>query len=403
MKPTIFISSTYFDLKTERNEISKFCQRIGYDSMLSEKGDIAYAYDAPLDESCYNSVKIHADMFILIIGGRYGSPTSEFSGKVNLSKFHERYESITLKEYKCARDKNIPIFVFINRDVMVEYRTYNKQKEGGIVNENTPYAIVDSINVFILIEEVLTQTINNQYQPFDNYSDIENWLRDQWAGMYKDFLIAKREKNTSKEDEKLYNYKTFENSEEAFSDLFRKINTEAEMRSKISKEPFDLNLKGISFAMLHSKNFIFKNIPKVIEKFENLSFTIEIVIVDPKFFARLKIKDYGTDWLKRSRQIVTDLKQFNDENLAKFGSRLKVTYCHYSNIPHWHGWLFDNDFLFLGRTNWGRDSNNEPQLQIGQNRYRYFDKTNESGRERIQLFRAWFQFYTEMNDRIYSK
>jgi hypothetical protein len=105
MKPTIFISSTYYDLKTERNEISKFCEKMGYQPMLSEKGDIAYTFDIPLDESCYNSVRLYADMFVLIVGGRYGSPSSEFKGKTDEHKFHQRYESITLNEYKCAREK----------------------------------------------------------------------------------------------------------------------------------------------------------------------------------------------------------------------------------------------------------------------------------------------------------
>ena len=47
-------------------------------------------------------------------------------------------------------------------------------------------------------------------------------------------------------------------------------------------------------------------------------------------------------------------------------------------------------------------SNDEPLLQVGQNKYRFFDLRNDSGQERIQLFKAWFEFYTEMNERIYG-
>ena len=256
MNPTIFISSSYFNLKTGRNEISKFCENMGYDSMLSEKIDIAHASDLLLDESCCNSVQLHADMLVLIIGGRYNLPTSEFRDKVKLKEFHERYESITLKEYKCAQEKQIPIYIFINRDVMTEYKTYSKQKELNFVTKDTPYAIVESVNVFLFIDKILSQTINNQYQLFNNYTDIENWLRVQWAETFKEFLTSKRDKRISKEDEKLYNYKTYDNSDEAFSDLYKKINLEAENKSKIGNSPFEFNLKGISFAMLHS------NLPK---------------------------------------------------------------------------------------------------------------------------------------------
>ena len=145
---------------------------------------------------------------------------------------------------------------------------------------------------------------------------------------------------------------------------------------------------------------MFKNLPSIIEKFPNLQLKIEIVIVDPKFFARLRLKDFGTDWLKRSKKIIPEINLFNQECTKKYFSRLSISFTHYSNIPHWHGWLLNEEFLFLGRTNWGRDSNEEPQLQVGQNKYRYFDISNDTGQERITLFKAWFRFYTEMNSRI---
>ncbi len=68
---------------------------------MSEKGSIAYAYDRPLDESCYREAE-GADLFVMLIGRRYGSQSS-VSDRVATAAFYERYDSITKGEYEHAR------------------------------------------------------------------------------------------------------------------------------------------------------------------------------------------------------------------------------------------------------------------------------------------------------------
>ena len=79
-RPRVFVSSTYYDLKHVRHSLDVFIENVGYDSILWEKGNIAYAFDKPLDESCYEEVK-NVDIFVLIIGGRYGSEISNSTDK----------------------------------------------------------------------------------------------------------------------------------------------------------------------------------------------------------------------------------------------------------------------------------------------------------------------------------
>src|ERR1700683_3343778 len=117
-RPKVFVSSTYYDLRYIRASLEIFIESLGFDAILSEKGDIAYTSDRPLDESCYREVE-NADIFTLILGGRYGSEVS--SGSKKPKDFFDRYESITKKEYSSAIDKDIPVYILIEKAVYAEY------------------------------------------------------------------------------------------------------------------------------------------------------------------------------------------------------------------------------------------------------------------------------------------
>lgn len=178
----VFISSTYYDLKHIRSSLELFIESLGFDPILSEKGDIAYSPDSPLDESCYREVG-NSDIFVLIIGGRYGSPSST-DRDVDLSSFHQRYDSVTQKEYKEAVDNDIPIYILIESSVYAEYKTYQRNKSKTSIS----YAHVDSANIFVMIEEILAKPRNNPVHTFERSSDIETWLREQWSGLFREFL-----------------------------------------------------------------------------------------------------------------------------------------------------------------------------------------------------------------------
>lgn len=181
-RPRIFVSSTYYDLKHLRSSLENFVESLGFDAILSEKGKIAYTPDLPLDESCYREVGT-ADIFVLIIGGRYGTEVSATKTAVPKT-FYERYNSITRGEYRSAVDRDVPTYVLIERSVYAEYETYLKNKG----NKAVSYAHVDSVNIFELIEDILGQPRNNPIQQFEKYSEIEAWLREQWAGLFRELL-----------------------------------------------------------------------------------------------------------------------------------------------------------------------------------------------------------------------
>ena len=181
-KPRVFVSSTFYDLKHVRSSLDLFIESLGFEPVLSEKGDIAFTPDSPLDESCYREAA-NADIFVLIIGGRYGT---EASGKQKAPNraFFERYESITKKEYESAIARDIPVYVLVENNVYSEYQTYLRNKD----NKDVTYAHVDSANVFRLIEDILSKPRNNPTHTFERFADIEGWLREQWSGLFRELL-----------------------------------------------------------------------------------------------------------------------------------------------------------------------------------------------------------------------
>lgn len=195
-KPKVFISSTYYDLKHIRFGLENFIKNLGYEAIIFEKGNITFHHDKALDISCYEEVN-NSHMQILIIGGRFGSKATEqvtakkSKDDLNIQKQYEDYNSITQKEYEIAHNKEIPIFIFVEKNVLSEYRTYKE----NINNTTIKYAHVDNINIFKLIDNIFSKPKNNYIVGFENLDDITDWLKEQWAGMFADYLTKKSDKN----------------------------------------------------------------------------------------------------------------------------------------------------------------------------------------------------------------
>ncbi len=138
--------------------------------------------DRPLNESCFREAET-ADIFVLLVGGRYGSEVSGANRRLPIT-FFDRYESITKKEYETAADRDIPIYILIEKGVYSEYQTFLRNKD----NKNINYAHVESVNVFMLIENILSRPRNNPVHTFERFEEIQSWLRDQWAGFFRELL-----------------------------------------------------------------------------------------------------------------------------------------------------------------------------------------------------------------------
>jgi Domain of unknown function (DUF4062) len=184
-RPRVFVSSTFYDLKHIRSSLENLINSLGFESILYERGQIAYLPETPLDKSCYNEVE-NVDIFIIIIGRRYGSEKSGSKEK-NEKQFFDQNDSITMQEYKTAVERKIPTYILIEKSVHSEFKTYLKNKN----NESINYVHVDSPNIFPFIENILSQP--NPVHQFDGFNDIEIWLKEQWAGLFRDLLKNRSE------------------------------------------------------------------------------------------------------------------------------------------------------------------------------------------------------------------
>lgn len=187
-RPRVFVSSTHHDLRDLRASLDRFITSLGFDAVLSEKGNIVYGHDRALDESCYREAE-NADILVLLIGGRYGSPQST-GPRVDESEFYRRYDSITKVEYERARARRVPTYVVIDRAVLAELYVYRLNRDNTAIR----YAHAASINVFDLIESVMSES-NVSIMPFDKPDEVESLLREQWAGHYRELLHQQSEQS----------------------------------------------------------------------------------------------------------------------------------------------------------------------------------------------------------------
>src|SRR5436190_204520 len=128
-KVNIFVSSTCYDLSQIRSNMSDFISEIGHQPFLSEFDNFPINPNIQTIENCINNVKNEADIFILIIGNRYGSTL-------------ETGKSITNLEFLTAKNKNIPIYTFIDKKVLNALSFWKNNKESNF------NGIVDNVQIF---------------------------------------------------------------------------------------------------------------------------------------------------------------------------------------------------------------------------------------------------------------
>lgn len=179
----IFISSTCYDLSQIRKDLFEGITNLGHHPILSESKDFPIDPNLTTGENCIEAVKNEADIFVLIIGNRYGSPL--MSGK-----------SITNSEFEAALMKGIPIYTFSLKQMVAFLPIWKKNKDADFSD------IVDNTRIFEFLEEV--RNIQSLWNfEFEKAQDILEILKTQLSHLLRTSLDAKKKLDTV--DRSLFN------------------------------------------------------------------------------------------------------------------------------------------------------------------------------------------------------
>ena len=214
-KPRIFISSTYYDLKQTREDIASFITSLGYEAVRNEEGNIPFGRENTLESYCLREIG-NVDILVSIIGGKFGSTSSE-----------SRW-SISNEELKTAIKNKKQVYIFIDSQVAAEYETYLLNKGGAM-----KFRYVDNVKIYEFIEEIKGLTSNNNIKEFSTSSQIQQYLKEQLAGLFQSFLdqqskmkdidLATKLESTATTLEKLVDYlkETNKGNTEAVASLLK--------------------------------------------------------------------------------------------------------------------------------------------------------------------------------------
>lgn len=165
---SLFVSSTCYDLSQVRSDLADFSRSLGLEPILSELD--SFPIDPSIDtvSNCLEIVRSRADIFLLIVGNRYGSITDV--GK-----------SVTNLEFLEASAKGIPRYVFVKREIITLLPTWKANPSADFT------ASVDTPKLFEFVSS-LRSSGELWVFPFDSAQEIAQVMRKQLSFLLSDCL-----------------------------------------------------------------------------------------------------------------------------------------------------------------------------------------------------------------------
>lgn len=167
-KTVVFISSTCYDLSQVRKDLEDGIREMGHEPVLSEAKEFPVDPSLTSTENCINAVRNYADIFVLIIGNRYGHKL-------------ESGMSITNSEYLTAIEKGIPVYTFSYKQMVNILPVWKQNPQGDFSN------IVDDNKVFEFLEDVREKRSKWNFE-FESAQDIISILKSQLSILFKNSL-----------------------------------------------------------------------------------------------------------------------------------------------------------------------------------------------------------------------
>jgi hypothetical protein len=304
--PRVFISSTCYDLKYIRENLSYFIKEMGYEPILSEDGDVFYSPASHTHDSCLVEIGT-CNLFILIIGGRFGG------------KFKDDERSITNAEFSMAVRLNIPTFVLIESSVLQEHLMYAKNDKAKLADINFPS--VDDIKIFDFIDEARKRATNNAYAPFSDFADIRMYLKKQWAGMMYDYLQLQQKSKEQQETKSLL--KEIKIIGEKTEEILKKLYSSSDENAQIEIDNIELEAKAKAF--LEKINSLFEN-----PYYYDIEYTLDVLPI------------YWWEFLTKNGS-------FEFPANIDFDNTMRGTYISYKNYYFWEIYSYSGELTQIAK------------------------------------------------------
>lgn len=193
----IFISSTDYNLKDFRAELSRFLLELGYRPILSSAE--GFPDSSPNLEPWESCIPVLSNCFvmILIIDGRYSSAL----GWPNLPEiFKDLKVSPTHGEYMFAHKNAKRMLVFIRREVMTYYQSYRQTLNSCSYDEiKTKETLSKTLPEYIdydtlkFVHEVKTSKPIPWIKEFDDVTDVKKEVQKKMLNELAEIFLVKNQ------------------------------------------------------------------------------------------------------------------------------------------------------------------------------------------------------------------
>ena len=162
-----------YDLNHLRSQLRRFIEGVGWIAVMAEHGSFAIDANQTTVNNSRRNVRENADIFVMIVGARYGSIDPDTD------------KSVTNLEFLEARARGIPTYVFVDSDVLAQLNVWRS-------NPDADYSgVVDTPRVFEFIDSFRGSGDVWTF-PFATTEDIVDALRKQFAYLVQDALALRQ-------------------------------------------------------------------------------------------------------------------------------------------------------------------------------------------------------------------
>lgn len=384
-KYQVFISSTFIDLRAEREKAQQ---------ALLEADCIPIGMELfpPSDEAQWEYVKKvidQSDYYVLILGGRYGSIDMP-SGL-----------SFTEKEYRFADEIKKPIITFFHSDPgklpskFVEQDPSNKKK----LEEFRSLALSKLSKPFSDASELYGCVING-INYLKKIRPEGGWIRARHmppTNVLQEMELLRKE--NAKLRKRVEDARTGKSSPTAIDSMPNHIAARRAMKAYIAESlriSDSVSVKVMAVSLYYSWDFLKIELPTLLSEMpSHKKVSVELEMVDPEYLGSLGLRDWQEKGDHVLTGVITSIKGEKEISELILSGRVELFLYQYRNIPHWHGMLINNHYLFLGRSRWAiQPDKNICKLSVGEELYRLFASNDIfGGQDRIAMFNSWFDYY----------